>query len=224
MKRQDRLYALTQRLRDGELHTAEALAQDLDVSVRTIYRDMETLAASGVPVAGTRGYGYTVQAAVTLPPLNLTEAELDALHLALAALGASDLSEEAAAARSLAGKIDAVLPADTGPPPAPFGFATDAFAQAAQGFVHMPTIRAAIRARQKLRGRLADQTHDLRPLHIDYFGRVWTCIAWSETQSRFLSFRVDQITDLRLLPSLFTDEPGRSLADWRAANPHVSTT
>ena len=74
MKRSDRLYALMQRLRDGQLHTAEAMAQDLAVSVRTIYRDMETLAESGVPVEGTRGYGYTVRAAVTLPPLNLTKA------------------------------------------------------------------------------------------------------------------------------------------------------
>ena len=67
MNRKDRLYALMQRLRDGQLHTAEAMAQDLGVSVRTIYRDMETLAASGVPVEGARGYGYTARASVTLP-------------------------------------------------------------------------------------------------------------------------------------------------------------
>ncbi len=216
MNRKDRLYALTQRMRDGELHTAEALAQDLGVSVRTIYRDMDTLAASGVPVAGTRGYGYTVQAAITLPPLNLTEGELTALHLALAALGASDLEEEAVAARALAAKIDAVLPAESGPAPASFGFATDAFSEAALGFAFMPAIRRAIRARQKVQAVLNDRRHDLRPLHIDYFGRVWTCIAWSETTGDFLSFRIDRITDLRLLPSLFTDEPGRGLADWRS--------
>lgn len=216
MSRKDRLYTLTQRLRDGRLHTAEAMAQDLGVSVRTIYRDMDVLAASGVPVAGTRGYGYTVQAAITLPPLNLTETELEALHLALAALGASDMPEHAAAARALAAKIDAVLPEDSGQPNAPFGFATDAFAEAARGFAHMPTIRAAIRARQKLRVTLDGKAHDLRPLHLDYFGRVWTCVAWSETTSDFLGFRIDRATDLRPLPSLFVNEPGRSLADWRA--------
>ena len=85
--------ALRQQISDGALEigsrlpSSRALAQDLGVSVRTIYRDMEVLAASGVPVEGTRGYGYTVQAAITLPPLNLTEAELEALHLALAVLG-----------------------------------------------------------------------------------------------------------------------------------------
>ncbi|SMX36173.1 helix-turn-helix transcriptional regulator [Maliponia aquimaris] len=215
MNRKDRLYALMQRLRDGKLHTAEAMAQDLGVSVRTIYRDMEVLAASGVPVEGARGYGYTVQAAITLPPLNLTEAELEALHLALAALGASDLPEQARAARSLAAKIEAVLPEDAGPAPAPFGFATDAFAEAARGFAHMPVIRAAIRARQRLRIGISGRSHDIRPLHIDYFGRVWTCVAWDETDAAFLSLRIDRIETLSPLPGLFVDEPGKTLADWR---------
>ena len=213
MNRKSRLYALMDRLRDGELHTAEAMAQDLGVSVRTIYRDMETLAASGVPVEGARGYGYTARAAITLPPLNLTQAELDALHLALATLGAADLPEQAQAAQSLSAKIEAVLPQETGPAPAPFGFATDAFAEAAKGFAHMPKIRAAIRARQRLRLTIDTKTHDLRPLKLDYWGRVWTCRAWSETTNSFLSFPLEQITTLTALPGLFVDEPGKTLAD-----------
>ncbi|WGW03093.1 helix-turn-helix transcriptional regulator [Tropicibacter oceani] len=215
MNRKDRLYALMERLRDGQLHTAEAMAQDLGVSVRTIYRDMEVLAASGVPVEGARGYGYTALAAVTLPPLNLTESELDALHIALAALGASRLDEHAAAARSLAAKIDAVLPADAGAPVAPFGFATDAFAEAARGFAHMPAIRAAIRARQKLRVTLASKAHDIRPLHLDYWGRVWTCVCWDETLGGFKRFALERIESLSPLPGLFVDEPGKRLADWQ---------
>lgn len=216
MNRKDRLFALMQRLRDGKLHTAEAMAQDLNVSVRTIYRDMETLASSGVPIEGTRGYGYTVHAAITLPPLNLTEAELEALHLALAALGASDLEDNAAAARSLAGKIEAVLPEDSGPAPASFGFATDAFAEAARGFVHMPAVRAAIRARQVLRVTIDEKMHDIRPLHMDYWGRMWTCIAWDETLGAFANIRIDRITQLAPLPGLFVDEPGKTLSDYQA--------
>jgi predicted DNA-binding transcriptional regulator YafY len=217
MNRRDRLYALMQRLRGGDLHTAEAMAQDLGVSVRTIYRDMDTLAASGVPVEGARGYGYRVQDAVTLPALNLTEAELEALHLALAALGASELDDMALAARTLATKIDAVLPADSGPAPAAFGFATDAFSGAERGFVHMPRVRAAIRARQKLRVELGGKAHVLRPLHIDYYGRLWHCVGWDESDGQFLEFPLDRIEGLTLLPGLFVDEPGRSLADWRVA-------
>jgi predicted DNA-binding transcriptional regulator YafY len=204
-----------QRLRDGQLHTAEALAQDLGVSGRTIYRDMETLAASGVPVEGARGYGYTVGAAITLPPLNLTEGELQALHLALATLGASEMDQLSLDARSLASKIDAVLPEETGTAPAPFGFATDAFAEAARGFTHMPAIRAAIRSRQKLRITTGETQHDIRPLHLDYWGRIWTCVCWSETLNDFLPLRIDRITALAPLPGLFVDEPGKTLADYR---------
>ena len=225
MKRADRLYALMQRLKDGRVHTAETLADELSVSVRTIYRDMETLAASGVPVEGARGYGYTARASVTLPPLNLTDTELDALHLALAALGASDMKDMADAAHSLSAKIEAVLPEDAGPMPARFGFATYPFAEAAGGFAHMPRIRAAIRARQRLRISLRDEgkTQDIRPLHLDYWGRIWTCVAWSDTEGDFLTFRIDRIADLTALPGLFVEEPGKSLADWRAQTATQST-
>jgi predicted DNA-binding transcriptional regulator YafY len=215
MSRKDRLYTLAQKMRDGELRTAEALAQDLGVSVRTIYRDMQTLAASGIPVEGARGHGYTVQDTITLPQLNITDDELEALHLALAILGQSDM-DQAAGAQSLARKIDALLPEDAGPTPAPFGLATGAYADSARGFAFMPAIRAAIRARQKLRITLSEQTHDLRPLAIDYFGRVWTCVGWSETANDFLSFRIDRTRDLRPLPGLFVEEAGKTLADFRA--------
>ena len=218
MKRSDRLYALIQRLKDGHLHTAEAMAQDLGVSVRTIYRDMDTLAASGVPVEGARGSGYMARAMITLPPLNLTQTELEALHVGLAAVGASDLEDLAHAARALADKIDAVLPEDVGTPAARFGFATYPFAEAAQGFRHMPAFRKAIRARQKLWLQLEGDagTHAVRPLHLDYWGRIWTCVVWDETQDRFVTFRMDRVTDLTPLPGLFVDEAGKSLKDFQA--------
>ncbi|MCR9155804.1 MAG: YafY family transcriptional regulator [Rhodobacteraceae bacterium] len=218
MKRSDRLYALMQRLRDGNLHTAEAMAQDLGVSVRTIYRDMDTLASSGVPVEGARGSGYTAQAMITLPPLNLTQTELEALHIGLAALGVSDSEDLGQAARALAEKIDAVLPEDVGNSNGKFGFATYPFAEAAHGFRHMPAFRKAIRARQKLRLRLEgdDHIHTVRPLHLDYWGRIWTCIVWDETDDTFATFRMDRVTDITLLPGLFVDEVGKTLKDFHA--------
>jgi predicted DNA-binding transcriptional regulator YafY len=217
-KRSDRLYALMQRLKSGELHRAEDLARDLKVSVRTIYRDMDTLVASGVPVEGARGLGYTARAAITLPPLNLTEPELEALHLGLAAVGASDMTDLAAAAEALSAKIDAVLPQDSGTAPGRFGFATYPFAEAAQGFRHMPAVRAAIRSRQKLRLRLAgdDTDHLVRPLHLDYWGRIWTCVVWDETTGDFATIRIDRISALNVVPGLFVDEPGKRLADFHA--------
>ena len=112
MKRTERLYALIEILKDGELHRAEDLAQRFDVSLRTMYRDMDMLAASGVPVEGERGRGYSARAAITLPPLNLSEEELDALLVSVAAAGQSGDETLRAAAVSLAEKIDAVLPED----------------------------------------------------------------------------------------------------------------
>jgi predicted DNA-binding transcriptional regulator YafY len=218
MKRSDRLYALMQRLKDGHLHTAEAMAQDLGVSVRTIYRDMDTLAASGVPVEGARGSGYTAQAMITLPPLNLTQTELEALHIGLAAVGASESEDIATAARALSDKIDAVLPEDVGTPAGKFGFATYPFAEAAHGFRRMPAFRKAIRARQKLRLRLdgEDQSHTVRPLHLDYWGRVWTCVVWNETDGSFATFRIDRVAELTPLPGLFVNEAGKTLKDFHA--------
>jgi predicted DNA-binding transcriptional regulator YafY len=68
MRRTDRLFDLVTALRDGRLHRAQDLAARLEVSVRTIYRDMETLQASGIPVEGERGVGYMLTAPVTLRP------------------------------------------------------------------------------------------------------------------------------------------------------------
>ncbi len=79
MRRTDRLFDIIQILRDGNLHRAQDIAEALEVSVRTIYRDMDTLTASGIPVQGERGVGYMVTSQITLPPLNLTTEELEAL-------------------------------------------------------------------------------------------------------------------------------------------------
>lgn len=112
MQRTDRLFELVQTLRDGRLHRAADLAADLGgVSVRTIWRDMATLIASGMPIEGERGVGYVLRAPTTLPPLMLTTAEMEALREGLrqVALGADDTLSRAA--RSLAAKIGAVAPA-----------------------------------------------------------------------------------------------------------------
>lgn len=112
MQRTDRLFELVQTLRDGRLHRAADLAADLGgVSVRTIWRDMATLIASGMPIEGERGVGYVLRAPTTLPPLMLTTAEMEALREGLrqVSLGTDDTLSRAA--RSLAAKIGAVAPA-----------------------------------------------------------------------------------------------------------------
>ena len=211
MRRADRLMNLIRLLRDGQLHRAADLAQATNVSLRTVYRDMETLAASGVPVEGERGTGYRVTAAITLPPLNLTMSELEALHLGLAAMGQAQDEDLANAAASLASKLDGVLPEGN----APRSLAVYPFADAARGFEHLPKIRSAIRARQKLALTIAGRDKTVRPLQLDYWGRLWTCIVWCDTSRKFDDLRIDQITALRVLPSLFVEEEGKRLSDYR---------
>jgi len=206
--------ALIQHLRDGALHKAADLAAATDVSLRTIYRDMDTLAASGVPIEGERGIGYRVTAAITLPPLNLTMTEVEALHIGLLAVGQNGDAELSSAARTLSAKLDAVMPEDRSRAPSGYGFAIYPFADAARGFQYLPMIRQVIRARQKLKLTMHGSDQTVRPLQLDYWGRLWTCVVWNEKIRDFAELRVDQITALKTLPSLFVDEAGKSLADF----------
>jgi predicted DNA-binding transcriptional regulator YafY len=225
MRRTDRLFDIIQILRDGQLHRAQDIATRLEVSVRTIYRDMDTLVASGVPVQGERGVGYMATEAIALPPLTLTPAELEALNLGMAIVAEAADSELKSAALSLAGKIDAVLPTKVIAEADSWKFAVYPFADAARGFSHMATLRAAIKARQKLAlsyrridGTLTQRT--VRPLHMEYWGRVWTLTAWCETRDDFRVFRVDLIEQAQALPELFVDEPGKNLADYQELHDH----
>lgn len=112
MQRTDRLFELVQTMRDGRLHRAADLAADLGgVSVRTIWRDMATLIASGMPIEGERGVGYVLRAPTTLPPLMLTTAEMEALREGLRQVALDPDDTLSRAARSLAAKIGAVAPA-----------------------------------------------------------------------------------------------------------------
>ena len=221
MRRTDRLFDLVNILRDGRLHRAQDIATRLEVSVRTIYRDMETLQASGVPVEGERGVGYMITSAISLPPLTLTPEELEALHLGMAIVAEASDAELRGAAASLAVKIEAVLPEQTIAEADKWKFAVYPFADAARGAAHMGRLRAAIRARQKLRLTYHSKgdritTRTIRPLHMEYWGRVWTLTAWCELRTDFRVFRIDLIQAVEALPELFVDEPGKMLKDYLA--------
>ncbi|MFM7332871.1 MAG: helix-turn-helix transcriptional regulator [Tabrizicola sp.] len=109
MKRDARLYDIVQELRDGRLHTAAELATRLGVSTRTIWRDMEMLAATGMPVTGERGLGYMLRSPLVLPPTMLTPEELEALVEGLRHVG-QEGNPRAKAAKSLLYKVATLLP------------------------------------------------------------------------------------------------------------------
>lgn len=219
MRRTDRLFELIQILRDGRLHTARDMAERLEVSVRTLWRDMATLIASGLPVEGERGVGYILREPITLPPLTLTPEEVQALTLGLQLVTRGADPSLAAAAGTLFGKIAAVLPArlmdgvgqDTWVFPG-----TEAIAAAR----HLPTLRRAIRLRERVVISYLDGTgvptrRPIRPLVLEFWGRVWTLASWCEARQDFRSFRVDRIEMLARTGETFPDDPGTTLRDWR---------
>ena len=221
MRRTDRLFEMIQILRDGRLHRAQDIAETLGVSQRTVYRDMDTLQASGLPVEGERGVGYLMTAPISLPPLNLTLEELEALQLGMAVVAEAGDPDLQKAATRLSDKIQSVLPDDRRPPAGGWGFRVYPFEDAARGFRHMPGLRAAIKARQKLKltyvaqdGTRSERT--IRPLQMEYWGRVWTLTTWCEWRNDFRVFRVDQIEALQPLPELFVDETGKTIDDYLA--------
>ena len=218
MRRTDRLFQLIQLFRDGRLWRGRDLADELEVSVRTVYRDIETLIASGVPVEGERGVGYILRAPIFLPPLTLTAAELEALYLGVASVQRTGDPGLADAAATLQGKIDAVVRdarrAQAGAPvvsllgPAPQG-----------AHPYLPLLRTAIRARQlvaldytALDG--APSSRVVRPLNLQYWGTSWTLVAWCQLRGDFRVFRADRIARAETGIGTFRDEPGQTLADY----------
>jgi predicted DNA-binding transcriptional regulator YafY len=110
MKRDQRLYRLVQILRDGKLHTGAELAAAVGVSVRTVWRDMAIMAATGLPVEGERGMGYVLRAPLLLPPTMLTADEVEALAEGLRHVAAGPPGARARAAQTLLVKVATLLP------------------------------------------------------------------------------------------------------------------
>ena len=230
MRRADRLFQLIQIIRGRRLSTAAFLATRLEVSERTIYRDVADLQRQGVPIEGEAGVGYRLGRGFDLPPLMFTHDEARALAAAVRVAEAWLDPALALHAQGGMGKILSVLP-------------TDARVAAESLHVHAPAwglepsaartlqvLREAAQARRKvflqyrdLSGQ--DSQRTVRPLGCFYWGRVWTLASWCEMRDDFRSFRVDRIDHVRTLAETFRDEPGRTLADllreedrrWRAA-------
>ena len=218
MRRADRLFHIIQLIRGRRLTTASYLAQRLEVSDRTIYRDVADLQFQGVPIEGEAGVGYRLGAGFDLPPMMFTQDEAKALVASVRLAQAWLDPALATGAEDALGKILSVLPVDA-------RVAAEALAVYAPGGglpqpaqVTLQTLREAVQERRKvfLNYRdLADKPSErtVRPLGCFYWGKVWTLAAWCEQRSDFRSFRVDRVTYVRRLDERFRDEPGRTLAD-----------
>ncbi|MDD0840347.1 YafY family protein [Curvibacter sp. HBC61] len=218
MRRADRLFHIVQLVRGRRLSTAAFLAERLEVSERTVYRDVAELQHQGVPIEGEAGVGYRMGAGFELPPLMFSQAEASALvasvRLAQACLDPA-LAREAESALS---KILSVLPRDARAAAESLVLFAPAVGQSPEVQQRLQALREAAQTRHKVRVQYraldgTDSTRTLRPLGCFYWGSVWTLAAWCETREALRSFRVDRIGAMEVLAQRFRDEPGRTLAD-----------
>jgi len=219
MRRADRLFGIVQFLRGGRLVTARSLAERLEVSERTIYRDIADLVACGVPIDGEAGVGYLMRGGFELPPLMFTRDEIAALTLGARLVRAWGGARLALAAEEALVKIETVLPAaERGAAAATKLYALGLDLPGATRET-LDALDAAVRDRRRLEVRyeaLDGGTTErvLRPLGLYFWGKVWTLAAWCELRDDFRSFRADRLTVIGTCEAGFRDEPGRTLRDF----------
>ena len=221
MRRADRLFDIVQILRRGDVIRAEDIAAMLEVSKRTIYRDIAALIGSGVPIEGEAGVGYVLRDGYDLPPLMFDQDEIEALVLgARIVQGWADCGLADGASRLLA-KIQDVLPAHLQDfmSDVPVNAPHDHWAEPIQ--ICRGTLRRAIHARQKVKviylSKAGERTERvLRPLLMSFFGSIWNLTAWCETRQDFRTFRIDRIESATYLDEVFEPEPGKRLQDLMA--------
>lgn len=222
MRRADRLFEIIQLLREarGPI-SANAIALQLEVSKRTIYRDVASLMAQRVPVRGEAGIGYVLERGFDMPPLMLTEDEIDAAALGAHWVATRGEPELAVAAKRLLAKIEAVVPEQIGlalrdpsTSVAPVEKPTEA--------ISATELRRAIRLRRKVRigyrdndGTASERT--VWPVLIGYRDSGRILAAWCELREAFRYFRTDRMNAAELLDELIPDRQRTLRLRWEAA-------
>lgn len=221
MRRADRLFEIIQLMRRRAPSTTRArdLAEALEVSERTIYRDIQDLMASGVPIEGEAGVGYVLRAGFDLPPLMFKEQEIEALVLGARIVESWADAELAEAASNVIAKVEAVIPDRLR------GYMANTALLAPQQHQMEPIrfnlaeLRHALRHRLKVHFRYTDivgtgSERTVRPLSLAYFGPVWLLAAWCELRVDFRTFRLDRVVDFSVETERFANEPGKTLHDF----------
>ncbi|WP_158266426.1 helix-turn-helix transcriptional regulator [Allosphingosinicella deserti] len=230
MRRADRLLQIIQVLRRSHRPTtAQDLAAELEVTPRTIYRDMAVLQASRVPIDGEAGVGYVLRPGYDLPPLMLEGAEIDAVVLGLTMVIERGDPELALGARDALAKVEAVLPRTAShqvrsarlliphrlAPGVSFGQFT-------------PAIRSAIHRSAKLSIAYVDLRENrtertVWPLGLYLYSHVTLLCAWCEEREDFRAFRAERIDACEVLPTRFDGKHGGLLAEFlaRFSNGHT---
>ena len=222
MRRADRLFDIIQVLRLARTPvTAAAIAEELEVTPRTVYRDIATLQARRVPIDGEAGIGYVLRRGFELPPLMLTEEEVEAVAVGMRLLRRTGDPGLEAAARNVLTKLAAAMPdmlrerlvsgpfrVATGRAPAP-------------GPVDPSEIRAAIRSTRKMRIDYVDlkgatSTRTICPVAMEYHVQATLICAWCELRNDYRHFRADRIVGAQVLEDSFASAASQLTAGWLA--------
>ena len=222
MSRAQRLLDLIQLLRGYRRPVSGAvLAEALGISLRTLYRDIDTLNAQGAQIDGEPGIGYVLRPGFMLPPLMFSEDEIEAIVLGSRWVADRTDAVLSGAARSALAKISAVLPADLRAHLDTSGLLIGPGKAVATGDAELPVIRQAIRNERKLRigyqdgsGRSSKRT--IWPFALGFFDRVRVVVAWCEWREGFRHFRTDRISKVQALDKRYPRRRQVLLKEWRA--------
>ncbi|MBC8716948.1 YafY family protein [Ochrobactrum sp. Marseille-Q0166] len=217
-----RLFSLLDRLRSASMPvSAEALAAMLEVSPRTIYRDMATLAAMGAPVRGEAGLGYQLEKGYFLPPLHFDADELEAIMLGVRLVMARGDGDLSAAAQRVSGKISSTMQAEAGDryKTLPLRAVSKMTEENSKANLHLSFLRRAVRDRVvvKLEYKdLRDKTTErsVRPLGLTMFDAVWLLTGWCENRNDFRNFRLDRISKVEAAGRVFRHQKGQRFEDY----------
>lgn len=222
MARADRLLALIQILRRHRHPVSgQALADELNVSLRTLYRDVATLQGQGATIEGEPGVGYLLRPGFLLPPLMFSQEEIEAIALGAHWVARRTDEPLAAAARDALAKIAAVLPADLRDSLESEALLVGPGAQIASGVTDLSPIRRAIRAEQKLDiayhdAAGAESRRLIWPITLAFFDQARVIAAWCEMRQDFRHFRTDRIKDLVETNLRYPRRRRALMKEWRA--------
>ncbi len=221
MNRTDRLFQIIQMLRHNRVTTAQHLADEFTVSVRTIYRDIDTLSLSGIPIISEPGRGYLLMQGFDLPPLMFTPDELAALLLGTRMVQAwSDQTLSNSAVKVLE-KIEAIIPEHLRPELCREEILAPSFFLPSEITECFSQLRNSIRKHNKIHfdyTREDGKTSQRKvwPLGLFFWGKVWTLTSWCELRDDFRNFRIDRIHKLQVMKETYAEESGKTLQDYLA--------
>ncbi|AJD49876.1 putative transcriptional regulator [Isoalcanivorax pacificus W11-5] len=221
MDRTERLFRLMDCLRQHRRPvTAARLAEQLSVSVRTIYRDIQSLIALGASIDGEAGMGYQLRAGFFLPPLMFDDIELEALVLGARWVAEQGDEELVRAANNVLAKVATSSPRDLRERIAGIGLVAWSACNEDTGTAFLRQVREAIRRElvvtidyTRADGEISQRT--VWPVMLAFFERTRMLVAWCELRGAFRHFRLDRLNRLDMGEGHYPRRRSALLREWR---------